>query len=181
MTTFSLPGSTNKGFRPILPTKEIPRTPLNKGTVTSTTVDTCYTGHNLTADFSSVRLTSSNTSTPYDHRTSRNKTSAVEGDATFVVCTKQGIMETSANVDKEFSEHEEDGFEDGNGMTGTYVKTKPKETPEANDNTWVLETENNSETVPPTETLPVLHGTFALPKKNGGRTAKMNKVKNYNR
>ena len=176
---FAFSVSTQKGFRPILPTKEIPRTPL-KSVGATTPVDTCFSGHNLTVDFSSARLTSSNTSTPYDHRTSRNQTSSGEGDATFVIPTKRGAMENPGKVDEEHSESDEDVFEDASGMAGTYLKeTKPGKTPEVVDgNTWVLEVEKDkseTEKVPPTEMLPGLHNTFALPKKNAGKSTNVNK------
>ena len=79
----SLSVSTQKGFRPILPTKEIPRTPLGVAT-TGPAVDSCFTGHNLPV--SAAPLNSSNTFTPYDHRTSsvmtgRGKKAAAKKDA----------------------------------------------------------------------------------------------------
>ncbi|EFX79545.1 hypothetical protein DAPPUDRAFT_304496 [Daphnia pulex] len=172
--------STKKGFRPILPTKEIPRTPLKSPSV-PTPVDTCFSGHNLTVDFSSARLTSSNTSTPYDHRTSRNQTSSGEGDATFVIPSKRGAMENGGKVDEMNSESDEDVFENSNEMEGTYVKeTKPgKPASVIDESTWVLGDTNKSETekVAPTEMLPGLHGTFALPKKNAGKSQKVIKGK----
>jgi hypothetical protein len=105
-----------------------------------------------------------------------------EGDATFVVCTKRGVMENPENDNKELSETEEDVFEEDNAMAGTYVKeTKPKENPASgNKNSWVIELEmsnSDSDEVPPTEMLPGPDSTFALPKKNVGKTTKANKGK----
>ncbi|XP_046456205.1 nucleolar protein dao-5-like isoform X3 [Daphnia pulex] len=172
--------STTKGFRPILPTKEIPRTPLKSPSV-PTPVDTCFPGHNLTVDFSSARLTSSNTSTPYDHHKSRNQSSSGEGDATFVIPSKRGAMVNCGKVDEMNSESDEDVFENSNEMEGTYVKeTKPgKPASVIDESTWVLGETNKSETekVAPTEMLPGLHNTFALPKKNAGKSQKVNKGK----
>ena len=177
---FAIAVSTKKGFRPILPTKEIPRTPLKSPSVPSP-VDTCFSGHNLTVDFSSARLTSSNTSTPYDHRISRNQSSSREGDATFVIPSKRGAMENGGKVDEMNSESDEDVFENSNEMEGTYVKeTKPgKPASVIDESTWVLGETNKSETekVAPTEMLPGLHNTFALPKKNAGKSQKVNKGK----
>ncbi|KZS17593.1 Uncharacterized protein APZ42_016452 [Daphnia magna] len=140
--------STQKGFRPILPTKEIPRTPM-KGVAATTPVDGFVAGHNLTVDFSAARLTASNTSTPYDSRTSRNKNSSSDGDATFVIPTKPNVMKNpDGRPNLEFSEsEEEDVFVDANAMADTYaketnVKNQIKAPTGAFDNTWVLEMEN---------------------------------------
>ncbi|KAI9558768.1 hypothetical protein GHT06_015557 [Daphnia sinensis] len=140
--------STQKGFRPILPTKEIPRTPM-KGVAVTTPVDGLLTGHNLTVDFSAARLTSSNTSTPYDSRTSKNKNSFSDNDATFVIPAKPHAMESPAQIPDapNLSESEEDDvFLDASAVADTYVKEPKKDEVKAPsggfDNTWVLEMEN---------------------------------------
>lgn len=120
-----------------------------KGVAATTPVDGFVAGHNLTVDFSAARLTASNTSTPYDSRTSRNKNSSSDGDATFVIPTKLNVMKNpDQRPNLEFSEsEEEDVFVDANAMADTYaketnVKNQIKAPTGAFDNTWVLEMEN---------------------------------------
>lgn len=170
--------STQKGFRPILPTKEIPRTPM-KGVGVTTPVDGFPTGHNLTVDFSAARLTSSNTSTPYDSRNSRNQNLSSDGDATFVVPIKRRAMENPGRrPDADLSESgDEDVFVDAIAVADTFVKeTNPqkqiKKPPGAFDNTWVLEADSPStknENLLPPEVLPEPQTTVDDSKKKPGK------------
>ncbi|XP_057368466.1 titin-like isoform X2 [Daphnia carinata] len=178
--------STQKGFRPILPTKEIPRTPM-KGVEVTTPVDGLLAGHNLTVDFSSARLTSSNTSTPYDSRTSRNKNSSSDGDATFVIPTKPHAMANpDQRPDGELSEsEEEDVFVDANAMADTYVKepnvkNQIKAPSGGFDNTWVLEMENpdtKSENASQPAVAPEPQSTANASKKKPGKAPANTKAK----
>lgn len=153
-----------KNFQPILPTKEIPRTPL-KGVQQQASADVSLFGRNpdLTVDFSVSRLTSSNTSTPIEERSS-NKTFQC-ADATFVVPANQ-------NSDEELASPP---FQDNKAIRrGTFVLTHATEQQTAmsqeQEATKVDAEAVNEEHQPDAEASPKIPET----KKKGGRQPKKN-------
>ena len=143
---------TKKGFRQILPTREIPRTPMRG--VSSSVEDTHFlqaTNPNLTVDFSASRLTSSNTSTPYSDNRSSHRTTSIGGE-TFVVSPKRSedLMDNSKKP--KYSGGESESFEQDSVFekeelgTGTFVKPQEgkKEAKDNFDSSWKLELQEDN-------------------------------------